>query len=276
MEWGNVQGGKLTWTPHPWAAHPLPHPDIPAKQFWDHAGDADAGQQMWRGPGGWMPASGLDAAGMHLITGGHPLPGMDPYWTPTRWVAPLYAQYPGVFLSPWLAPNPRNANCPHILWDAAVEPPDQIRRVTGRGTIVDFATTDFFKAPATHPSAKYLHVHLPGMRSSWGPVVVKNTSGISVGDVFNAVWAYLQTPISLNDVGTIIASRGMHHYEKTKYAMWRRCWSSAALYDYAASQGIKRVDLLEGTSVYWGFWLAYNPDGTWYLTMGFLPRTRAA
>ncbi|KAI5118212.1 hypothetical protein M0805_004702 [Coniferiporia weirii] len=277
MEWNDVHGGRLQWTPHPWVAHPLPHPQIPAHQFWSHAGGAGA-LQAWRTPGGGIPTPGFEMARAHQITGGHPLPGTDPFWTPTRRPVPLGTPYvgPGVFLSSWLAPNARNAGAPHVLWDAAVEPPYRIRRVTGRGGIVDLASTDFFKEPATDPSATTLQVHLPGMRSTWGPVVVKKSSGsaVSVGDVFQAVWNYLHKPISHDDYMAISATGGRQRCRSIEYAMYRRCLNSAALYDYTFSQGIKRVDLLEGNTVYWGTWLGYNPDGTWFLSMGFMPPTQ--
>ncbi|KAH8110043.1 hypothetical protein DFH11DRAFT_1514819 [Phellopilus nigrolimitatus] len=114
------------------------------------------------------------------------------------------------------------------------------------------------------------------MRSSWGPVFIEKKSTIEVADVFNAVWDYLQKPITLSDYDAILASDGWERCKKIQYAMYRRCWSSAALYDYMVSQGIKRVDLLEGSSVYWGIWVCYNPDGSWYLSVGFLPRSRSA
>ncbi|EJC99168.1 uncharacterized protein FOMMEDRAFT_94733 [Fomitiporia mediterranea MF3/22] len=114
------------------------------------------------------------------------------------------------------------------------------------------------------------------MRTSWGPVVINKDEPISVGDVFNAVWEYLHKPITQSDWTAILESHGEQRRNRIAYAMYRRCQCAAALYDYMVSQGVKRVDLLEGSTVYWGTWLVYNVDYTWSLCMGFMPKGRMA
>ena len=271
IEWNDIQGGKLQWTPHPWVAHPLPHPGMSPQAFWDTRA---TNLHPWRGPGGWSATYGQDAERSDMLTGGHPLPGMDPYWTPSTWVPPLYPPRMGVWLSPFLAANPRDASVPHILWDAAVEPPYRIRRITSRGAIVDFAGSDHFKAQATYPGVKTLQVYLPGMKNTWGPVLVKKDEPIKVGDIFNAVWEYLHKPLTQAEWNSLIATYGQKRKESITYAFHRRCLTAAGLYEYVRSQGLKRVDLLEGNTVYWGTYLVYNMDGTWALAMAFLPRSR--
>lgn len=273
VTWNDVNGGRLTWTPYPWVAHPLPHPAMSAQNFW-HA--VPNPWQQWRGPGGWSPATApLDLASLHMITGGHPLPGQDPYWTPVNWAPPpLQSLSNGiVFVSQWLAPNGRNADVPHILWDAAIEHPDKIRRMTSRGGIVKLAGTDYWKMPATYPESSNVQVHLPHMHKLWGPVVISKKNPIEVRDLFEAVWEYLQKPITWDDVAAVAnSSGGAERWRRIHYACYRRCQTAPALAEFERREGVKRVDFLEGRTVFWGVWPCYNPDGTWYLCMGFLPK----
>lgn len=272
MAWNDGAGGRVTWTPNPWVAHPLPHPDMSAQNFWHAVSNP---WQPWRGPGGWTPATGpLSLARMYAITGGHPLPGQDPFWTPANWTPPLHALSGGmVVVSQWLAPNGRNAEVPHVLWDAAVDHPEKIRRMTSRGGIVKFAGTDYWKMPATFPESANVQVHLPHMRKSWGPVVLSKKTPIEVRDIFEAVWNYVQTPITWDDVAAVLKGPGgAERWRRIHYACYRRCLTAPALSEYERREGVKRVDFLEGRTVFWGVWPCYNPDGTWYLCMGFLPK----
>ena len=154
-----------------------------------------------------------------MLTGGHPLPGMDPFWTPTRWIPPLHTPpHNGVYLSPWLAANPRNPYVPHILWDVAVEPPYAIRRLTSRGVVDEFATTEHFKQEATFPPVRSLQVNLPGMKSSWGPVTINKDTPITVGDIFNAVWTYLHKAITSEDWTALRSTYGEGRVKSVTYA----------------------------------------------------------
>ena len=200
-----------------------------------------------------------------------PIPGTDPMWTPAVWHPHAIGLHDGVQLAPFLIPNPRNSYAPQILWDA-VQHPSTIKRLTRSGNIVDFVNTDSWKDPATFPSTKEIHVLIPGMEEDWGNVVVKNRKSVTVGDIFNAVYEYLQIPLSVSEAEGILSfPGGDEKMRRVEYACWRRCQVTPALPGFERTQGIKRVDLLEGSSVYWGMWPDYRPDRTWVLVLGFLP-----
>lgn len=267
VEWDNVNGGTLHWTPHPWQAHPLPHPSIPGQTFW-----ASAAPDRWQGPGG-LPANAVDP---RIFTGGHPLPGYDPRWTPSGWPTPLPSQYSPhrIIVSPFLALNSRASVTPHVLWDASIQPPNTIRRLTARGDIVDLSGTESMNQAATWPNTKKLLINLPYMHSSWGPVTItkKDNTFVTVKDVFDAVSKYLHTRLTQAEYN-VACSMHARRKEEISYAFHRRCWASPHLYQSIYMDGVKRVDLLD-SPVFLGVWPNYSntqPD-TIALEMGFVPR----
>jgi hypothetical protein len=212
--WNYMPAGAATY--FPWVAHPLPHPSIPAQQFWQQAASMPL-TMPWRGPNG-LPIDPVVLAqnpySAYFVTGGHPLPGHNNYWTPADACWPLPADcgqcapntsapppghIPGtILLAPWLIPNPRNSLVPHILWDVAIEPPSSIKRLTGRGDIVDFAGTSATECYATYPLVEKVHIQIPNMRPCWGAVSVKKKDGkdgVRVCDVFEGVWKYSRTSL---------------------------------------------------------------------------------
>ncbi|OCB90537.1 hypothetical protein A7U60_g2215 [Sanghuangporus baumii] len=255
ITWCNVQGGNLHWTPHPWVPHPFSHPNT---------------------SGAKQPYHGTDPETAETVTGGHPLPGMDPFWSPTRWVPPHSPPSYGISLDAFMVPNPRSWYAPQLLWDAAVQPPYCMQRVTSRGNIVDFGNTDFFKRTATVPGVKSLLVSLPYMRNSWGPAIIKQNTPITIGDVFKKVWDYLHTQIKAEDWKALEKTYGEDWAKRVWDAFDLRCRTSGALYDWTKSQGMRRVDFMAGNTVYWGTYMPRNIDGTWFLFMNFVPRCRPA
>lgn len=287
-------------TPFPWLAHPLPHPHIPAQQFWNHAPASMHPSVPWMGPYGLqVPPGAAGALGpntAYVVTGGHPLPGQDATWTPGAAWVPMPAlvgqsgaagqpanaahyRHDIVLLAPYLVANPRNGLTPHILWDTAIDPPSAIKRLTGRGDIVDFAGTPAFDEQATYPAVEELHVEIPMMRPSWGSVKVKkkaNRPWVEVCDVYEAIHKFLRKRLTQDDVDSIRYSSdggGEERYRQLEYECLRRCTNSHSLPEYQRRQGFRRVDLLGGLTVFWGMWPCYTPDGRWYLSMSFCPST---
>ena len=272
---GNVDNGPRPWRTYPWSAHPLPHPSVPAEQFWGLEAET---WWPWRGPRGWIPSErALDPMYMRRLLGGHPLPGHDLYWTPIPYaITPLSASTgisKSVTISSCLAPNPRNPYKPHILWNAAIERPDRMKRVTSAGTIINIGAT-FLNEPATTPGVGRLQVRLQNMRDTWGAVLVEAENGVSgtvtVRDVFHAVWKYLQKPINQDDRDSLCNSPGgKKRWQSIERAYHQRCRAAPALEKYEQKQGVRRVDFLRCKSAYWGCYISYNIDGSWYLCMQF-------
>lgn len=270
-------------TPFPWLAHPQPHPSIPAHQFWQFT------STPWIGPFGQPATSAalINPNFVPVVTGGYPLPGQDATWTPgTAWIpTPAVIGQPGmtsgpsrtVVLAPWLIANPRNSVAPQILWDTAVDHPSTIKRLTGRGDVVPLAGTSAFDSQATYPAADEIVICIPKMRPCWGSVRVKKKDKkphVRVCDIFEAVYKYLHTRLTSDDILSIQYGEGgggMDRYRRIEYEAWRRCANSYSIPEYERLQGFKRVDVLEGVSLFWGMWPCYTPDGRWYLSMSFCP-----
>lgn len=253
--------GALLATPgvhYQWVPHPFPHPTIPAQQFF---------QQVPVVPATWTPGQ------LQLATGGLPAPGTAPAWSAEACTPG--ATHTGFALSPWLAPNPRNASVPHVLWDAAIESPACMRRLTVRGLIVDFAgTPQFADALAITPAQRALVLSVsPACDALWGPVGVANEEGgVKVADVYWALHRYLHTQVTEGDMARIYAADGgRDRYKRMEYACWRRCMDAQAIPGALAAEGMKRVDFLEGSTIFWGMWCRRDDNGNIYLCVGFCP-----
>ncbi|KLO08490.1 hypothetical protein SCHPADRAFT_908567 [Schizopora paradoxa] len=244
-----------------WVPHPFPHPTIPAQQFF---------QQVPFVPVTWTPGQ------LQLVTGGLPAPGTAPAWNADAYSpAPAQTQA-GFALSPWLAPNPRNANIPHVLWDTATEWPSQMRRLTVRGLVVDFAgTPQFADALAVTPAQQRVVLSVsPACNALWGPVSVEQSreGGVRVADVYWALHRYLHTQVMESDLARIYSmDRGRERYRRMEYACWRRCMDAQAIPGALAAEGMKRVDFLEGSTIFWGMWCRRDDNGNIYLCVGFCP-----
>lgn len=218
-----------------------------------------------------LAAAAIAAPGPAIPGFGHPLPGTQPLWTPAQWHPGLFAQDAPrgeIQLAPWLIPNPRSTVMPHMLWDVT-EHPSQIRRMTQRGLVVPFATTDNMTQQATFPPAHMIHMYIPGMRKAWGPCVVSSDGPVEVQQIFYALWEYLQTPLTTEDMRALLSGpEGEARFLSVEFACYRRCARSLALPAVERRQGLKRVDVLEGNTVFWGMWPSYQPDGGWFLCVG--------
>lgn len=238
-----------------WVPHPFPHPTVPAQQFF---------YSVPTTPLPWTPSQ------LQLVTGGLPAPGTAPNWTADQWKP----QGKNFALSPWLAPNPRNASVPHVLWDVAIESPATMRRLTVRGLIVEFAgTPQFTDALAITPAQRSLIISVsPGCDTLWGPLTVSKEGGVKVGDVYWALHEYLQKQVTEGDVARIKGTAGgKERFRRMEYACWRRCMDGRGIAGPMANEGIKRVDFLEGSSVFWGMWCRRDANGDIYLCVGFCP-----
>ncbi|KAI0935040.1 hypothetical protein AcV7_003951 [Taiwanofungus camphoratus] len=252
-------GGIAGWVPHP-----FPHPSIPVSTFW--------GSNMFVGARAW-PTTPLDANAVTRLTGGWPLPGTAPGWSPGVW--PLPSQqiigwtYPTVILCPWLIPNPGNPSVPHTQWDIT-QSPSTAKRITGRNLVTELSPK--FGDHVTFPPTQVVHIHCYiGMaRDLWGPIVVKNRQAVNVGDILFAIYDYYQTSMSEEEVEFVSSLRPENHARMTD-ACYRRCLRTPALPGYELRQGIKRVDCLGKSTTFWGMWITQNADHTWQMNLGLVP-----
>jgi hypothetical protein len=172
----NFPGGTLLWSPHP-----APHPNVPASIFW--GGNAGL-QGLPRTTRTQFSNTPLDPWQAARLTGGWPLPGADPRWTPgTRPPVAWGASVP-VRLAPCLIPNPGNPNMPQLVWDVS-QNPTTAQRITGAHTIISLASQ--FHEQAIVPATQEIHIAVqsPFVERLWGSIVVTTKSTATIWDILS-------------------------------------------------------------------------------------------
>lgn len=218
----------------PWFEHPWPAPNIRGEAFWPrHWLSFPRGRglvdPMWVSGGNFLPGSMIDA----VIT--------TPTWPPTTFRVPMH-------LHPYLAPNPF-ATAPHFDWDLSCSP-ETARRITGRDCIVDI--TSAFKELATYPPTSTMLIASDFiLQESWGPIVVKNTKGVTFFDVLLAIYEYWQHQLSERDVRHL-QKLNSQNYGLLVDAYHQRCKRSHSIRGWERSQGLRRIDLLGDNRKWWG------------------------
>ncbi|PIL23202.1 hypothetical protein GSI_14511 [Ganoderma sinense ZZ0214-1] len=270
-----------------WVPHPQPHPTISAATFW----------QLPRG----FPR--VPTPAVANMTGGWPLPGTaggtwrTPAWpllvplvrthsgasiaslprTPAGHAAPQLApdlNGPRPIICPYLIPNPVNPSVPWLDWDVRM-PPLMAKRYTARETVTSMS--DKLGEVATHPAVARLDVvyttAVPALLNYWGAIPVDRGEGgtVDVGAVLDAVHDFFQVPLTSQE------ARELKHSHPTEWramsaAFKKRCRDYPALPDVTWRQGMRRVDALADRYKWWGMWVHWNPDGTWILNLGLVPK----
>ncbi|KAF9786443.1 hypothetical protein BJ322DRAFT_1108292 [Thelephora terrestris] len=247
--------GVLTWTPHP----ALPNSGL--NLLGHGSGDGAGGRG---GDGDWW-------------TGGYPMPGACPNWTPGAW-PPASASRQGIQLAPWMIPNPCNAALPHIMWDVS-QLPTTARRITGNHVIV--SVMDKLEDVATHPAVDRLAVacQVGVAEQFWGHIEIKASrpKGVTVWDVLNGIFEYFQKRVGRRELSRMKELSGDERLEeKMADAFYQRIRATPALPGYERKQGLKRVDCLGDECFFWGLYVSYNNDSTWQLNLGLVNRGRYA
>ena len=227
--------GHLAWSPHPQPNPYVTHPLDP-----------------WAGV---------------YYTGGHPLPGTMPQWTPGTWPPLDWARDIPIRLSPDIIPNPNNAHLPLIDWNVTKHP-STAKRLTPNHVVVDMAS--IWGRAVTHTDAHTVVVACDAgyMSTLWGPVVIDKNRPVTVRDLFEAIYAYFQIPLTLPEVQYILDLHP-NNYRRLTDAFSERCRESAALPGWEARQGYRRVDVLGDRKYWWGVWIS-SRNGTWWLNLGLI------
>lgn len=255
VAWQTPQG-VLTWTPHP--------------------GLPDYGANLLGGGNG----SGGRAGNADWWTGGHPMPGTCPTWTPGAWPPSASVAETSrralIRLAPWMIPNPCNASLPHIMWDIS-QLPTTAKRITGNHVIRDVA--EKLDDIATHPAVDRLVVvcQVGVAQQMWGCVEIKASrpKGVTVWDVFNGIFEYFQKRVGRRELDRMKEMLGDDQLEeKMADAFYQRLLVTPALPGYELKQGLKRVDCLGDGCFFWGLYVSYNDDNSWQLNLGLVNRRR--
>ncbi|KAF9218685.1 hypothetical protein BS17DRAFT_519681 [Gyrodon lividus] len=247
--------GNLTWSPHP-----QPHPSIPPSQFWP--------RNPVLGGGAYAGAYGqLDPWSVARLTGGHPLPGTMPQWSPGTWPPLDWANEVPVRLSPHIIPNPNSATLAQIDWNLTKNP-STAKRLTANHVSVGL---DAIRSQAiTHPEAKKVLIvcDVGYLSTLWGAIVIDQTRKVTIQDLLDAIYQYFQTPLTHPEV-EYIKRLDRSNYHVLEDAYRHRCLQSNALPGWEARQGLRRVDCLGDRKYWWGVWVSQR-GGSWWLNLGLI------
>ncbi|KAH7909615.1 hypothetical protein BJ138DRAFT_1154864 [Hygrophoropsis aurantiaca] len=254
----NFPSGTLTWSPHP-----QPQPGVPPHQFFGTNRLLGPAQHVERAT---APVDPWSAA---RVTGGWPLPGTCPQWTAETFPALQHTQNTSVLLAPWLIPNPVNANLPQINWDIGRHP-SSARRITHSHVNLDINTV--FREKAMEPAVRKLQIVCDAghMSQQWGTINVERATYITIRDVFESIHQFFQSPLTWPEL-QYIEGLSPGNRRLLDQAFHRRCYeNNSGLSAHQAREGFRRVDCLGDKRIFWGLWITFNPDSTWYLNLGLI------
>lgn len=188
MQW-NFPTGSLAWSPHP-----APHPNVSASAFW---GGNSVLQGLPQNTPRWYHCTPLNPQQAARLTGGWPLPGADPGWTPGTWPPVTWGTSVPVQLAPCLIPNPANPNMPQIVWDIS-QNPVCAQRITGRHAIISLGSQ--FQQQATVPAAEEIHIAVQSafVEHFWGPIQVTSKTTLTVWDILLCVSFFVVSCIRID------------------------------------------------------------------------------
>ena len=257
QQW-NFPAGSLLWLPHP-----APHPSVPAAHFWPSENVLRGiPATQWHFPN--TPLSAWQAA---QLTGGWPLPGAAPWWTPSVWPQTVDGAVAAlVQLAPCLIPNPVDGENPQVTWDVSQSP--YIAE-----WVVNYSATSLqsqFNEKATTPAVDEIHIALPDgiVQHIWGPITVTNPrQKVLVWDILHAIYEYFQKPVTQEEL-TFLQNLDASNHATLLDALHRRCAATPGLPEFELSRSPRRVDALGDRRKFWGLWIKNNGDGGWHLNLG--------
>ena len=88
----------------------------------------------------------------------------------------------------------------------------------------------------------------------WPDIVVWNPKGVVCGDVFDAVYDMLHTPLTDLERERLLDTEEKHR--RVREAFLQRCKDAPLLDEYVRQQGLKRIDILQGKRIFAGMELA--------------------
>ncbi|KIJ11713.1 hypothetical protein PAXINDRAFT_84136 [Paxillus involutus ATCC 200175] len=247
--------GNLTWNPHP-----QPHPNVPPSQFWSPNALLGGGAPA-------VPYGQPDPWSTARLTGGYPLPGTMPQWSPGTWPPVAWPNDIPIRLSPHIVPNPINANLAQIDWNLTKNP-TTAKRLTANHVTVGLGA--IWDQAITHPEANKVLVmcDVGYLSTLWGPIVIDQTRKVTVQDLFNAIHEYFQISLTRPEF-EYIKSLDRNNQHVLEDAFEQRVLHSDALPGWERRQGIRRVDCLGDRKHWWGVWMTQQA-GSWWLNLGLI------
>ncbi|THH18171.1 hypothetical protein EW146_g2759 [Bondarzewia mesenterica] len=206
-------------------------------------------------------------------------------WTPQTWPPPIWTPQASQFrantewpptqrnlpihVAPWLTSHSREPPWSLIDWDLSQQP-ETAKRTTSRGTLEEL--TKHFWKPAVHPAAFKIVIicnyDLGETGRDWRPIAIEKNRAITCGDVFHAIFYFLQEPLPSTEVD-YICSLDPNNWQKMWDSCNRRCWRTPGLAEFERRQGLKRVDCLGVEAKFAGLSVVLGADETWTLRLRF-------
>ncbi|KAF9501376.1 hypothetical protein BDN71DRAFT_697399 [Pleurotus eryngii] len=168
-------------------------------------------------------------------------------------------------LNPLLIVNPNDPNCPPLQWDVSRRP----------DTAVQFTGRELYLKPDLDQEAIAQDVHrivihsgassLASWMQHWGPIEVTSAGKIKAYDVLEAVYRYLQIPLTHKEYKKAIRLDPENARRFHEAAYWRIATSSQ-IASVEQAQGLKRVDVLGDYKYFRGFRPVWH-EGLWAVIM---------
>lgn len=241
--WRNGFLPRYTWRGPAWADTSMfSRPALPARQP-DH--------NVWSYPAGnltWTPRTNEPSC----------LPEPVP-WTP---VALFAVPWPQIVderpeIVPSLAINPFQPAMPILQWDIR-QNPITARLTTGAHISTDLAQV--LSSQITDIPVGIIDIAIPAcpMAYMWGPIRVQRSSAIKVQDVLDAMYEWLQKPLTRAEMEHIecVNPDGV---DSIMWALQERASTSLTLHGWEHRQGPRRIDCLGDIRRWMG--LCYSPTG---------------
>lgn len=146
-----------------------------------------------------------------------------------------------------LPPNPALGK--HIRFDVAL-PVNQIRKIVDRVPLA-LGARDLDKPAVEGQHLTRMTIRCAQLRH-WN-IIVKNSRGVTCGDVFDAIHDALNTPLTAAERELYVDERKRARIEE---AFAQRCHDAPGLDEYVRKEGLKRVDLLQGKRMFAGLSLS--------------------
>lgn len=152
----------------------------------------------------------------------------------------------------WQLLPPRAALGRYVRFDAGL-PVYLIKRYADGGVPGAMLERDFCKPAVEGVRLTRMTLRCAQLRH-WPDIVVWNPKGVTCGDVFDAVYDMLHTPLTELECARLLD--GDETRRRVGEAFAQRCRDAPLLDEYVRQQGLRRIDVLEGKRVFAGMQLA--------------------
>ncbi|KAG1765231.1 hypothetical protein EDD22DRAFT_951222 [Suillus occidentalis] len=160
-------------------------------------------------------------------------------------------------IAPWIVKNPFQPTMPMLQWDVR-QNPITARLTTGAHVSTNLAHV--LSSPITNIPVGIIEIAIPAcpMAYMWNAIRVQKTSAIKVQDVLDAIYEWLQIPLTRAEMEHI-EDVNPYGVDAVLQALQERASTSPTLHGWEHRQGPRRIDCLGDVRRWMG--LNYSPTG---------------